>query len=147
MLTRINQCLINSLAILMSSSGFVYSGLHFLNGLWFLRTQSVGLVAWDEDFDGVGCCIENRALDGWETPALPPSPVVWPCWGCRSPHLKGVFCRLHEIWGVIRPVWQVTLCKEGSGIYWACPTGHALSHWIPSNSRKEMLSSTFYKPG
>lgn len=55
--TRINQCLINSLAILMSVSGFVYSELPSLNGLWLISNQSVGLVACEEGFDGVGCCI------------------------------------------------------------------------------------------
>lgn len=47
----------------MLFSGFVYSELRPFNGLWLFRTQSVGLGACDEYLDGVGCCIESRALD------------------------------------------------------------------------------------
>lgn len=76
MFARFNQCLTNSLVILTSVSGFVYSELRFLNGLGFFRSQRPGLVAREEDFHGGGCYIENRALDGSEIPALSLSPAV-----------------------------------------------------------------------
>lgn len=43
----------------MSFSGFVHNELRFLNGLWLFRSQSIGLVAYDEDFDGAGCSTEK----------------------------------------------------------------------------------------
>lgn len=63
MFTSINQCLINTLAIVMAFSGFVYSELCLFNGLWLFRAQSMGLRACDAYFDRVDCRIENRALD------------------------------------------------------------------------------------